>query len=229
MLEVMPSIDISGGIAVKRVRGQRGTGLILGDPLRLAQEVYGDGYDKVHIVDLDAAEGVGSNEDVIRRICREVGFSHVQVGGGIRSIEKARRLLRDCDYIVVSTLPVTDPSEFEELVREVGRDRVLVSIDYDEQGNVLIRGWRERGSVKVEDLLSLDVYGFIFTYIPREGTGEGIDESVRLYASRVRGVREYAGGINTVNDLVRLREFGFNYAIVGMSFYNGALRGVRFV
>lgn len=105
MLEVMPSIDISEGIAVKRVKGQRGTGLILGDPFKLAQEAYGDGYDKVHIVDLDAAEGVGSNEDVIRRICREVGFSHVQVGGGIRGIEKARRLLRDCDYIVVSTLP----------------------------------------------------------------------------------------------------------------------------
>lgn len=51
------------------------------------------------------------------------------------------------------------------MVREVGRDGVLVSIDYDEQGNVLIRGWRERGSVKVEYLLSLEVYGFIFTYV----------------------------------------------------------------
>jgi 1-(5-phosphoribosyl)-5-[(5-phosphoribosylamino)methylideneamino] imidazole-4-carboxamide isomerase (EC 5.3.1.16) len=61
-LEVIPSIDISEGKAVKRIKGQRGSGLILGDPLRIAEQIYSEGYKKVHLVDLDAAEGVGNNE-----------------------------------------------------------------------------------------------------------------------------------------------------------------------
>ncbi len=100
-MKVMPSIDISEGKAVKRVRGLRGSGLVLGDPLKIAKEILDEGYDAVHIVDLDSAEGTGNNEQVIKEICK-LGFKWVQVGGGIRSVDKAESLASICNAIVLS-------------------------------------------------------------------------------------------------------------------------------
>ncbi|BCU71360.1 1-(5-phosphoribosyl)-5-((5-phosphoribosylamino)methylideneamino)imidazole-4-carboxamide isomerase [Stygiolobus caldivivus] len=228
-IEIIPSIDISEGKAVKRIRGQRGSGLVLGDPLQIAKSIYNEGYDKVHIVDLDAAEGVGDNEGIIRRICKDVSFAHTQVGGGIRGLDKASRIINECKYVVVSTLPVTDPRKFEEIKEKIGKEKIILSIDYDEQGNVLIKGWKEKRDVKVYDMLSFDVYGFIFTYVPKEGTKGGIDEKIGSYTKQINKVKEYAGGVNTIDDLLKLKTLGFDYAIVGMSFYNGRLRGVKVV
>ncbi|MDT7872043.1 MAG: 1-(5-phosphoribosyl)-5-((5-phosphoribosylamino)methylideneamino)imidazole-4-carboxamide isomerase [Sulfolobaceae archaeon] len=228
-LEVIPSIDISEGKAVKRIKGQRGSGLILGDPLRIAEQIYSEGYKKVHLVDLDAAEGVGNNEEIIKMICKEIGFEHTQVGGGIRSLDKAQKIANECSFIVLSTLPVTNRETFEKIRSEVGKDKILLSIDYNEQGDVLIKGWKERRKIKVEEILSFDVYGFIFTYVPKEGTKSGIDESVKKYVNITKGVKEYAGGVSTIEDLMKLKVFGFDYAIIGMSFYNGSLRGVKVV
>ena len=228
-LEVIPSIDISEGKVVKRIKGQRGTGLIIGDPLKVAESIYSEGYDKVHIVDLDAAEGLGSNEEIVKRICKDFGFTHTQVGGGIRSVGKAESIIEVCDFVVLSTLPVTNPVEFEKIRGKIGKEKILISIDYDENGYVLIKGWKEKNAVKVEDMLSFDVYGYIFTYVPKEGTKGGIDEKVETYARKVKKVKEYAGGVSTLEDLLKLKSFGFNYAIVGMSFYNGSLRGVKYV
>lgn len=227
-MKVMPSIDISEGKSVKRVRGLRGSGLVLGDPLKIAKEILDEGYDSVHIVDLDSAEGTGNNEQVIKEICK-LGFKWVQVGGGIRSVDKAESLASICNAIVLSTLPVTNPKLFDLILERVGKDKVLISIDYDQQGYVLIRGWKEKSNIKVLDLVTLDVRGFIFTYVPNEGTKGGIDENVKNYTPLVKGLKEYAGGISSLGDLLKLKSYGFHYGIVGMSFYNGSLRGVKIV
>lgn len=70
MSNIIPSIDISLGKAVKRIRGVKGTGLILGNPIELASKLYNEGYTRIHVVDLDAAEGVGNNEMYIKEISK---------------------------------------------------------------------------------------------------------------------------------------------------------------
>lgn len=228
-MKVLPSIDLSEGKVVKRIRGVRGTGLIIGDPINVAKEIYDEGYDSVHIVDLDSAEGVKDNEEYIKEICK-LGFDWIQVGGGIRDLEKAKRLISyGCSAIIISTLPIINPSEYFKIVENVGEDKVLLSVDYNSEGYVLIKGWKEKG-IKVKDFLeSFKAKGYIFTFVDNEGTKKGIDKNVKAYLDYVKGVKEYAGGVSSLQDLLELKQIGFDYAIVGMSFYNGTLRGIKYV
>jgi len=229
MIKLLPSIDISEGKAVKRIRGVKGSGLILGNPIDVALKIYNEGYNAVHVVDLDSAEGLGNNEEYIKEICK-MGFSWVQVGGGIRSIEKAERLISyGCSAIVITTLAIENPTAYEEIVNKLGKDKVLLSVDYDSSGYILIKGWKERAIRVLDFIMSFQALGYIFTYVNNEGTKRGIDPQVKNYSLRVNGIKEYAGGIGRIEDLYMLKDYGFNYAIVGMSFYSGNLRGIKYV
>ncbi|AWR97587.1 1-(5-phosphoribosyl)-5-((5-phosphoribosylamino)methylideneamino)imidazole-4-carboxamide isomerase [Acidianus sulfidivorans JP7] len=229
-MKVVPSIDISEGKAVKRIKGVRNSGLILGDPVKIAEEIYNDGYDFVHIVDLDSAEGNGDNEPEISLISK-VGFKKIEVGGGIRSYDKASRLFSlGITDIVISTLPFTNIKEFEKILNDFS-DRTMISIDYCND-YVLIKGWKEKADSVQNVLHNLSRYsleGIIFTYVCNEGTKLGIDENIDKYTSLFNGVKGYAGGIGKLDDLLKLKNKGIDFAIVGMSFYSGTLRGVKFV
>ncbi|MCG3108676.1 Imidazole glycerol phosphate synthase subunit HisF [Metallosphaera sp. J1] len=225
-MRVVPSIDISRGMAVKRVRGKDGTGLVLGDPIKIAEELREMGYVSLHLVDLDAAEGKGDNVEVMERVMR--GFSEVSVGGGIRDRSRLERFLSaGATKVVMSTLAFTQPDTFRRVVKGY-EDRVLISVDYCDD-RVLIRGWNE-SATSLEEAIShvnsLGVRGVIFTYVCNEGTRRGIDLNVGSYAKLIRGEKGYAGGIGSIQDLRELDRMGFNFAIVGMSLYTGVLRGV---
>ncbi|BFH74487.1 1-(5-phosphoribosyl)-5-((5-phosphoribosylamino) methylideneamino)imidazole-4-carboxamide isomerase [Sulfurisphaera javensis] len=229
MIKIIPSIDISEGKAVKRIKGIRGTGLILGNPIQIAYKIYEEGYNYLHVVDLDSAEELGNNEEIIKEICN-IGFRWVQVGGGIRDVNKAERLISyDCSALVISTLPVKKPKEYKNLEEKIGKDKILLSVDYNSSGYILIRGWREKSIRVIDFILSFDALGYIFTYVENEGTRRGIDPNVKNYILKINNIKEYAGGIGSIEDLYKLKEYGFNYAIIGMSFYKGPLRGVKYV
>lgn len=231
-MRVVPSIDLSSGKAVKRVRGIRGSELVVGDPVKVAEELHELGYEVLHIVDLDAAEGRGDNEDLVK-VLTTLGFKWVQVGGGIRDRVKAQRLLSyGASSVVISTIFYENRRLFEEVVNLVGGEKVLIAVDYDEDLTVRTRGW-VRGSVRVDEALNdindYEVLGVIFTYIGSEGTAGGVDRRIQNFVGRVRGLREYAGGISSLDDLKFLKEVGIDYAIVGMAIYRGSLVGVRYV
>ncbi|AAK40906.1 1-(5-phosphoribosyl)-5- ((5-phosphoribosylamino)methylideneamino)imidazole-4-carboxamide isomerase [Saccharolobus solfataricus] len=232
MNEIIPSIDISFGKAVKRIRGVRGTGLVLGNPIELANKLYNEGYSRIHVVDLDAAEGVGNNEMYIKEICK-IGFDWIQVGGGIRDVEKAKRLISlDVNALIFSTIVFTNFNLFYNIVREIGNNRVIVSIDYDDTKRVLISGWKERSMEIIDGIKKvneLELLGIILTYVTNEGTVKGIDYSVKDYAKLIRGVKEYAGGVSSDSDITFLKNVGFDYIIVGMAFYLNKIRGTNVV
>ncbi|TRM96100.1 1-(5-phosphoribosyl)-5-((5-phosphoribosylamino)methylideneamino)imidazole-4-carboxamide isomerase [Sulfolobus sp. B1] len=177
MIKVLPSIDISEGKAVKRIRGVKGTGLILGDPVKIAYNIYEEGYDSIHVIDLDSAEGVGSNEEYIKDICK-IGFKWIQVGGGIRSLDRAKKLISlGVSAIILSTLPFINFKEFKHILDE--------------------------------------------------GTAKGVDHKVKTLVDKIKGIREYAGGVSSLSDIQFLGSIGFNYVIVGMAFYLNKLREGR--
>jgi phosphoribosylformimino-5-aminoimidazole carboxamide ribotide isomerase len=232
MTKVMPSIDISSGKAVKRVKGVKGSGVVVGNVVKVAEEIYNEGYDSIHIVDLDAAEGMGSNIDVVKDIAK-IGFDWVQVGGGIRSVDRAKDILSaGASAVVVSTIFFENRKVFEDLVESIGGEKVLVSIDYRSDGYVYTRGWRKRICTvyrALEDLQKYSVRGAVFTFIDTEGTLGGVDRGVVEYVKMVNGLKEYAGGVSSYEDLVFLRDVGFDYVIIGMAFYSGILKGVKYV
>lgn len=90
---------------------------------------------------MDAAEGKDRNLEYIREICK-LGFSFVQVGGGIREIDDASKILEaGASAIIMSTLPFMDENKFLKIVDSIGKDKVLVSVDYNSSGEILIKGW----------------------------------------------------------------------------------------
>ncbi|MEM1898848.1 MAG: 1-(5-phosphoribosyl)-5-((5-phosphoribosylamino)methylideneamino)imidazole-4-carboxamide isomerase [Sulfolobales archaeon] len=231
-MKIVPSIDLSSGKAVKRVKGVRGSELVVGDPIKVGEKLYELGYEALHIVDLDAAEGHGDNEDVVK-VLTTLGFKWVQVGGGIRNCMKAQRLLSyGASSIVISTMFYENRRLFEELVSLVGGEKILIAVDYDENLIVRTRGWVGRGvhvDEALNDVNNYNVLGVVFTYIGSEGTVGGVDRKIQNLVVRVRGLKEYAGGISGLDDLRFLKEVGIDYAIVGMAIYRGSLVGVKYV
>ncbi len=219
---IVPSIDISGGRAVKRVRGIGGTERHVVDPLHVAARLKGK---YVHIVDLDgASSGMPVNLATIRKVAGQLD-GQCQVGGGVRSLEHASELLRSCLRIVLGTLVFTAPDRAREIIEAVGPEKVLVSLDVlgDE---VMVSGWKMAVG-RIGDVTAAlpRTWGIIYTDISVEGTMEGPNPRPEV-TSKLRNVTSrlfYAGGVRDCRDVDRLLGMGFDGVIVGMALYEGAI------
>jgi len=228
-MEVIPSIDISRGRCVKRVRGEDGTGLVLGDPVEQAVKWANEGARRLHVVDLDgAALGKPINMEVIRKILERIEVP-VQVGGGIRSIEHAAGYIESgARWIILGTSIIENPTLLQKLIEELGSDKIIAALDYDEHGYLVKRGWRQKTEVKILDyarrLDSLNLSAFLCTYTPLEGTLRGVDvETVKILAGELDTPIIYAGGIRDLSDLKILKEVGVAGVVIGMALYLGRI------
>ena len=224
---VIPAIDLRGGRVVRLFRGDFGHETAYDDdPVEVAQRFEAQGARRLHVVDLDAAAGEGSNRDVVREICRTVAIP-VQLGGGIRTLEAIERALEDgAARAILGTVAALDPGFVAEAVDQVG-DGILVGVDVRD-GHVRTHGWREEGA-RLEDAVPALAHAgaprFIVTSIARDGTMEGPDLS--LY-ERMRELTETpviaSGGIRVAEDVWALRELGVEACVVGKAMYSGTLR-----
>lgn len=221
---IIPSIDIEGGRAVKRVMGRRGHYVFVGDPIALAERFKKAPL--VHVVDLDGAEaGRLVNVAVVEKVAEVLG-GRCQLGGGIRSEEALRWALSICQVAVVGTMPFKQPELFQMLAAKYG-DRLAASLDV-RQGRVAVEGWREAAASVEEALNILRRFGklaaVIVTAVDVEGTGVGF---VGFDVAPLRDVAEriyYAGGIKSCRDVQTALNTGFDGVIVGYALYRGDLR-----
>ena len=213
---LIPSIDIANGKAVQLREGRE---LVLTsdrDPRELAREFGRLG--EVAVIDLDAAMGMGDNLALVEELCR---IASCRVGGGIRDIERARRLLKaGARKLIIGTRAT--PEFLEQL--PVGR--VMVALDA-RGDTVVTNGWTaesEESPLARARRLERYVSGFLYTIVEREGTEAGIDrERTRALAEQVSVPLTAAGGITTVDEVVELDRMGVD-AQVGMAIYRGGLR-----
>ena len=229
-MEIIPSIDISDGRCVKRIKGRAGTGLSLGDPVEQALGWERRGARRLHVIDLDgAARGCPVNRDVIEKILRSVSIP-VQVGGGIREPEHAIRYLEHgARWIILGTGILENPNLLEKLIDELGSRRLIAALDYDEHGNLVKRGWTHKTGISVigyaRELDDLNLEAFLCTYTPLEGTMKGVDlVTVRMLTEKLRTPVIYAGGVRSIDDLKILKEAGVMGVVIGMALYTGRIR-----
>lgn len=212
---IVPSIDLMDGRAVQLVGG-RERALDAGDPRPLARRFGRVG--EVAVIDLDAALGRGSNASLVAELCR---LAPCRVGGGIRSVEDARRWL-DAGAVRVILGTAATPG----IISALPRDRVIAAVDAI-GGEVVVEGWRtatrERAEEKVRTLRGL-VWGFLGTFVEREGRMEGtdLDRARALKAAAGDACLTAAGGITTTEDVAALDRDGID-AQVGMALYTGRL------
>jgi phosphoribosylformimino-5-aminoimidazole carboxamide ribotide isomerase len=223
---VIPAIDLRRGRCVRLFRGDPGAETVYeADPVETAIRFEAQGARRIHVVDLDAAFGEGSNREVVVRILRAVAIP-VQVGGGLRTVADVGEILaRGAARGILGTSAAADPGFVAEVVAEVG-DRVVVAVDV-RNDRVMVRGWREEGprlEVAVASLADAGAPRFLVTAIARDGTMEGPD--VDLYR-RIVGWTEVpvvaSGGIRHADDVRSLRDAGVEAAVVGKALYAGTL------
>jgi phosphoribosylformimino-5-aminoimidazole carboxamide ribotide isomerase len=238
-MDVIPAVDIMKGKVVRLLRGDPKfvkSYAHLGDPVTLARKWESEGARIIHVIDLDAALELGSNLEAIEEIVKAIKVP-VQVGGGIRSLNRARTLLnKGVNKVILGSLAFEEPSTVKALLDEFGEDRVIVALD-NLDGIVRVQGWKTSAKVTVDDAISkfsrMGVKFFLVTSVARDGTlsgpdFEGLERICRQGISVIA-----AGGIRSLEDLLALKRLGVCGVVVGKALYEGsftldeALRAIR--
>lgn len=224
---VIPAIDLRGGRCVRLFRGDFDAETAYeDDPVHVATRFETDGARRLHVVDLDAARGEGSNRDVVRDICRSVAIP-VQLGGGLRTIPAIEQAIEDgAARAILGTAATPDPGFVAEAVEQFG-DRVVVAVDVKD-GRVMTHGWQQEGP-RLEDavpaLRDAGAPRFLVTSIERDGTMDGPDLAL---CERVLDLTDRpliaSGGVRVAADVWALRELGIEAVVVGKAMYSGTLR-----
>jgi phosphoribosylformimino-5-aminoimidazole carboxamide ribotide isomerase len=225
---VYAAIDLRGGRVVQLVGGSPDDERVsLPDAAAVTRDWVNAGFTALHVVDLDAALGLGSNASAISDVIAAAGTASVQVGGGVRTTDRVQELMDSgASTVVVGTRAVTDPEWLEEISTR-WPDRIVLAADVKGE-NVVVRGWAVDAGIAVEALLSrisdLPLAGVLVTDVAREGRMSGADtDRFRRLAALSPHPLLASGGIAGAADLETLSLTGVAGAIVGMALYTGAL------
>ncbi|MFI6596703.1 bifunctional 1-(5-phosphoribosyl)-5-((5-phosphoribosylamino)methylideneamino)imidazole-4-carboxamide isomerase/phosphoribosylanthranilate isomerase PriA [Nonomuraea sp. NPDC050536] len=223
-LVLLPAVDVVDGQAVRLVQGEAGTETGYGSPLAAALAWQEQGAEWVHVVDLDAAFGRGTNHDLIAEVVGRLEVN-VELSGGIRDDESlARALATGCRRVNIGTAALENPDWCRKIIAEHG-DRIAVGLDV--RGTTLAaRGWTEESGDLWEVLDRLEADGcprYVVTDITRDGLlgGPNVELYKQICARTDRPVIA-SGGVSSLEDLVALASLvpeGVEGAIVGRALY----------
>jgi phosphoribosylformimino-5-aminoimidazole carboxamide ribotide isomerase len=221
---IFPCIDLMDGKVVQLVQG-REKALEADSPEEMVRRFAG--FPEIQVIDLDAAMGRGSNDELVRMLAARAA---IRAGGGVRSVERAKALVEQgARKVIVGTAAFAPTGADHEFLRSlsaaVGRERVIIALD-SKAGQIVVKGWKESTGLTAESVLrSLEPYcsGFLCTYVDKEGMMQGTDLEWfrRLRAATPLEVTA-AGGITTLDDVRALLAMGV-HAALGMAIYTGRL------
>jgi phosphoribosylformimino-5-aminoimidazole carboxamide ribotide isomerase len=215
---IIPCIDLMGGKVVQLVQG-RDKALEGDAPLEMLRKF--SAFPEIQVIDLDAAMGKGENSGLVEMLAAK---ARCRVGGGVRTADRARRLIDlGAHRVIVGTAALTPA--LEEISQAVGPERILIALD-SKGGRIVVKGWQEQTGFTAEQVVQkLEPYcgGFLCTYVDKEGMMQGTDLD---WFRRLRAATNHeltaAGGITTMEDIRELTALGIHSAL-GMAIYTGRL------
>lgn len=229
---LFPAIDLKEGKAVRLLQGRMEDSTVYADnPVEVAKDFESQGAEYLHVVDLNGAfTGEPVNDETIRKIVGSVSLK-VQVGGGIRSMERITELLElGVERVILGTIAVKNPGLVAEAARKYGK-RVIVGIDAKD-GLVAVQGWAETTEMLAIDLgkamKTVGIESVVFTDISRDGMLQGPNIKSTVQMAQETGLSVIAsGGISTLADLKNLqleslKGVSIEGAITGKALYSGA-------
>ena len=215
---IIPCIDLMEGKVVQLVQGREKA--LEGDsPLEMLQRF--SAFPEIQVIDLNAAIGNGENSGVVEMLASR---ARCRVGGGVRTADRARRLVdQGAHRVIVGTAAFTPA--LQEISAAVGSESVIVALD-SRDGKIVVKGWREATAFTAEEVIArLEPYcsGFLCTYVDKEGMLQGTDLA---WFRRLRAATNHeitaAGGITTMEEIRELQAMGV-HAALGMAIYTGRL------
>ncbi|WP_194398002.1 bifunctional 1-(5-phosphoribosyl)-5-((5-phosphoribosylamino)methylideneamino)imidazole-4-carboxamide isomerase/phosphoribosylanthranilate isomerase PriA [Microbacterium atlanticum] len=227
-LVLLPAVDVADGKAVRLTQGEAGTETNYGDPVDAALDFARQGARWIHLVDLDAAFGRGSNAGVLRKVIKQVRGVQVELSGGIRDDRTLEAALESgAARINLGTAALENPEWAADVI---GRYGDVIAVGLDVRGTTLAaRGWTRDGGDLWTVLDRLEAAGcsrYVVTDVTKDGTLKGPNlELLRELASRTPKPIVASGGVSSLDDIAALRELvplGVEGAIVGKALYAGA-------
>jgi phosphoribosylformimino-5-aminoimidazole carboxamide ribotide isomerase len=227
-MKVIPAIDLMKGKVVRLSRGDPATAKVYdqwGTPVQVALKWTAEGAERLHIIDLDAAFGIGNNIPVIKEIA-EAAALPIQVGGGIRTVEAAEKILyAGIRYVILGSLAFSEPNAIPRIRGKFGLESMIVALD-NKDGKVMVEGWKTGTGFTMwealEKFVKLGVTTFLITSISQDGMLRGPDLETLSEACTYPGVNVIAaGGIGSLGDLVALKQVGVEGVVLGKALYEG--------
>jgi len=226
-LELLPAVDVKDGRAVRLVQGALDQESVYGAPLEVALEFQAAGAEWLHLVDLDAAFGRGSNATLLAEVVAALDIK-VELSGGIRDDESLKRALATgCTRVNLGTAALEDPEWTAKVIKQY-EDRIAVGLDV--RGTTLAaRGWTKEGGELFETIERLDRDGcsrYIVTDVAKDGTLTGPNlELLKSVCAATKAPVVASGGVSSLADIAaiaELVEIGVEGSIVGKALYAGA-------
>ena len=226
-LILLPAVDVKNGQAVRLVQGELGSESNYGSPLEAALDFQSAGAEWIHLVDLDAAFGIGSNAELLAEVVGKLDIK-VELSGGIRDDESLRRALATgCRRVNLGTAALENPDWTAKVISEFG-DRIAVGLDV--RGRILAaRGWTKEGGDLFATIERLDRDGcarYVVTDVTKDGTLKGPNlDLLRNVCKATKAPVIASGGISSLDDLKALKKLvsiGVEGAITGKALYAGA-------
>jgi phosphoribosylformimino-5-aminoimidazole carboxamide ribotide isomerase len=226
-MKIIPAIDLMDGQVVRLYKGDPKQKTIYSDnPIEIAKKWEKNGADMLHIVDLDATLGIGSNLSVIKKIIENISVP-VEVAGGLRDESIVMDTAQISTRVVLGTLAFTDKNTLQKLLKKLGSQKIVISVDHRD-GEIVIHGWQKGTGVKlidaIKDFLAMGFSEFLLTNVNRDGTLEGPDLKFLEQACQLKNTNVIAsGGISNIKDVQDVKEKNSFGVILGKALYENKL------
>ena len=222
-MKIIPAIDLMDGQVVRLYKGDPKQKTVYGnDPVEIAQKWESAGADMLHLVDLDATLGNGSNLDVIKKIIQSISIP-VEVAGGLRDEVIVKDVSQISERIVLGTLAFRDKELLKTLLDKLGSKKIVISVDHKD-GQTVTHGWQKRTGIQLSDaideFLEMGFTEFLLTNVNRDGTLEGPDLNFLEKTCKLPNANVIAsGGISNVMDVKDVKDRNAFGVILGKALY----------
>ncbi len=226
-MKIIPAIDLMDGQVVRLVKGDpKNKTVYSSNPLEIAKKWQSAGADMLHIVDLDATLGRGSNLEIIKKMLSELNVP-VEVAGGLRDESTILEIGKIADRIVLGTLAFKDKETVLKISDSLGKKKIVISVDQID-GKIAVNGWQKSTETTVLDgmneFLQLGFSEFLLTSISRDGTMQGPDiESLQKACSLENANVIASGGVSGNDDIKKLKALNPYGVILGKALYENKI------
>jgi len=226
-MKVIPAIDLMNGQVVRLYKGDPKLKTVYdNDPVKIAKQWEEEGADMLHLVDLDATLGLGSNIEIIKKILSELSIP-VEVAGGLRNESLISDVIDISNRVVLGTLAFKNKNLLKKLLFTYGSDKIVISVDHMD-GEIVIHGWQDKTGIKlidsIKEFLEMGFTEFLLTNVSKDGTMQGPDLEFLEQACNLEKTNVIAsGGISNVSDVSKVKDKNAFGVILGKALYENKI------
>lgn len=226
-MKIIPAIDLMEGKVVRLYKGNPEKKTIYSEnPLEIAKKWEKAGADMIHLVDLDATLGRGTNIKLIKKLVKELSVP-VEVAGGLRDESIISEVLNNASRVVLGTIAFENKEILKKLLERFGKDKIVISVDHVD-GNIMVEGWQKstgRNLIEgINEFVKMGFTEFLLTNVSKDGTLEGPDLDFLERACKISNVNVISsGGISKLDDVQKVKEKNAFGVILGKALYENLI------